>query len=115
MIRDSAQEAHVYAIFEDSGTQVLVRSGDVVNLDLRPLAEGESVLKFDRVLVVGDGNTAAKLGKPFIDGATVTAEVISSIQGEKLTVGKYTRRKGYRRKTGHRQDYIRVKITSING
>ena len=104
----------MYAIFEDSGTQIKVNVGDIVDLDSRVVEEGTKALTFDKVLAVGagDGN-AAKIGMPYLAGATVTAEVMGEAKGEKLRTGKYKRRKGYRRQAGHRQEYLRVKITAI--
>jgi len=105
----------VYAIIEDSGTQIRVRSGDVIDIDLRDLPADADSVTFDRVLLVGDGDAVAKIGVPYLDGATVTAELLGEIAGEKLQIMKFRRRKGYRRKTGHRQHYLRVRIDSING
>ena len=52
----------------------------------------------------------------YVKGASVTAEIVESlVQGEKLFIHKFRRRKGYRRKTGHRQTYTKVKVTAING
>ena len=104
----------MYAIFEDSGTQIKVNVGDIVDLDSRVVEEGIKALTFDKVLAVGAGDgTAAKIGMPYLSGATVTAEVMGEAKGEKLRTGKYKRRKGYRRQAGHRQEYLRVKITGI--
>lgn len=107
----------MYAIIEDSGTQIKVAPGDVLDIDLRDVEEGQSTLTFDRVLLVGDGASSktAKIGMPYIDGATVTAEIVDEVKGEKLHVLKYKRRKGYRVKTGHRQRYLRVRISEISG
>ena len=105
----------MYAIIEDSGTQIKVREGDVVELDLRELEDGETAVVFDRVLAIGDDESdkAATLGAPYVDGATVNGEVVAEVKGEKLFVQKYKRRKGYRRKVGHRQRYLSVRIGSI--
>ena len=104
----------MYAIFEDSGTQIKVNVGDIVDLDSRAVAEGTKTLSFDKVLAVGAGDgTAAKLGMPYLKGATVVASIVGDVQGDKLRTGKYKRRKGYRRQAGHRQDYLRVEITAI--
>lgn len=107
----------MYAIFEDSGTQIRVSQGDVIDIDLRDLGDKKKKLKFDRVLAVGDedGKDEAKIGTPYIKGASVTAEVLEQIRGEKIDVIKFKRRKGYRRKTGHRQSYLRIKIEKIAG
>lgn len=121
-----------YAVIEDRGSQIKVSAGDVIDIDLHPDAvEAEEggkkkskkgggkkahKLTFDRVLAVGDpeGEKAAKVGTPYINGASVDAEVVEEVQGEKLDVIMYKRRKGQRRKIGHRQSYLRVKITNIN-
>jgi large subunit ribosomal protein L21 len=106
----------VYAIIEDSGTQIKVTPGDVLEIDLRSNVDKQPTkLTFDRVLLVGDadGKSAATVGTPYIDGATVTADVIEQFKGEKLDVIMYKRRKGQRRKMGHRQSYLRVKIGEI--
>ena len=104
----------MYAIIEDSGSQVKVSEGDIVDIDPRERPEGDAIV-FDRVLAIGDGESAARVGQPYLDGASVKAELLEEIRGEKLHVMKYKRRKGYRRKIGHRQPYLRVKIASIEG
>ena len=107
----------LYAIIEDSGTQIKVAPGDVIDVDLREITSKAktSKIKFDRVLLVGDADTdeATNIGTPFIKGAAVNAEVLEEFRAEKIDVIKYKRRKGYKRKRGHRQRYLRVKITDI--
>ncbi len=108
----------MYAIIQEGGGQRLVRKDDVVLFDLIDegnTAKGKSVT-FDKVLVIGDGKSVAKIGTPLVGGATVTVEVVEPlVKGEKIFIHKYRRRKGYRRKTGHRQTYTKVRITAING
>jgi large subunit ribosomal protein L21 len=108
----------MYAIIEDSGTQIKVSSGDVLEIDLRAAgknpAKGDT-MTFDRVLLVGGGDKPARIGTPYLAGATVTAEVLEPLLGDKIEIRKYARRKGYRRKAGHRQPYLRVKIGAIAG
>lgn len=106
----------MYAIIEDSGTQIKVHKGDELQLDVRTLADETKSIVFDRVLAVGaaDGSPA-KLGIPYLKGASVTAEVIGEVLGDKTRLAKYKRRKGYRRTKGHRQPYLRVRITEIAG
>ncbi len=103
----------MYAIIEDSGSQLKVAEGDVVEVDPRERPEKDSIV-FDRVLAIGDQKKAARVGTPYLEGASVKAEVLDEVLGEKLHVVKYKRRKGYRRKNGHRQPYLRVKIASID-
>ena len=106
----------MYAIIEDSGTQIKVSPGDVLEIDLRSDVDKQPTkVTFDRVLLVSDaiGQKAATVGTPYVSGATVTAEVVEQFKGEKLDVLMYKRRKGQRRKMGHRQNHLRVKITGI--
>ena len=113
----------MYAIIEDSGTQIKVSKGDVLDIDLRTETpekgsrKGAQTLTFDRVLLIGDaeGSKAANIGAPYLSGASVTAEVVEEVRGDKIDVIMYKKRKGQRRKIGHRQPYLRVKITGING
>ncbi|MBL0922803.1 MAG: 50S ribosomal protein L21 [Phycisphaerales bacterium] len=105
-----------YAIIEDSGSQLKVRSGDVIEVDLRDLADDAKTVTFDRVLLIGDGEKAAKIGTPYIGGASVTADIVErEVKGEKIDIVKYKRRKNYKRKQGHRQRYMLVKVSGIKG
>jgi len=103
----------VYAIVEDSGTQIKVAEGDIIDIDVRDLEKDASSITFDRVLALKDGDGSATLGSPYIDGMNVTAEIIEERLGEKIDVIKYKRRKGYKRKQGHRQKYLRVRVSGI--
>ncbi len=106
----------MYAIIEDSGTQIKVAPGDVVDIDLREVGPRTKKIKFDRVLLLGeDTDGDATIGAPYVNGAAVTAQIIGEVKGNKLDVITFKRRKGYRRKLGHRQRYLRVKIDEING
>lgn len=104
----------MYAIIEDSGTQIMVREGDVIDIDLRDL-NGASTVTFSKVVAKGAGDgTPATIGAPYISGASVTAEVVDPAKkGPKLRLSKYSRRKGYRRTKGSRQEYIRVRVGAI--
>lgn len=103
----------MYAIIEDSGQQFRVSEGDLLDVDLRELAEDAKEVAFDRVLLVS-GEGGIKVGTPLVAGAKVLAEVVNaSLAGPKIHIYKMRRRKNYRRKTGHRQRYLQVKITKI--
>lgn len=104
----------MYAIIEDSGKQFKVSEGDHLLVDVRDLAEGQSELTFDKVLMLGEG-AGSKLGTPYVTGASVGAKIVSAIKMPRVTGIKFRRRKGYRNKFGHRQPMLRVEITSING
>lgn len=102
----------MYAIIEDSGSQMKVQQGDVFEVDLRE-AQADDEIIFDRVLLVGSDTGDAVIGTPYVAGASVSARVLRKTKGEKLQVIKYKRRKGYRRKVGHRQPYLTVEVTGI--
>jgi len=105
----------VYAIIEDSGTQIRVAKGDVLDIDLRDVDAKRKKIKFDRVLMIGESGSVATIGQPYVAGAAVTAEVLEEVKGDKINVIKFKRRKGYRRKVGHTQRYLRVRIDGITG
>ncbi len=105
----------MYAIIEDSGTQIRVAKGDVLEIDLREVDAKRKKIKFDRVLMIGESGTDAAIGQPYVAGAAVTAEVLEEVKGDKIDVIKFKRRKGYRRKVGHTQRYLRVRIDEITG
>jgi len=107
-----------FAIIEESGGQRRVAEGDTILIDLLKggeAAPGET-LTVDRVLMVGEAGGDAKVGTPYVAGASVTAQVVEpAVKGEKITIHKFKPKKGYRRKTGHRQRYTSVKVTGIKG
>ncbi len=104
----------MYAVIEDSGQQFRVSEGDVFTVDLRDMEEDVKTLVFDRVLLVADGDDV-KIGTPLVDGAKVEAEVLNpELKGKKVQSFKLRRRKASRRKTGHRQRYVEVKVTKIS-
>ena len=104
----------MYAVIADSGQQFRVCQGDVLDVDLRTLADDAKEVTFDRVLLVSDEDDI-KVGTPLVTGAKVTAEVVDpEFKGKKVYIYKFRRRKASRTKTGHRQRYVRVRITSID-
>ena len=104
----------MYAIIQDSGSQIKVQEGDVIRVDPRELPPDSATVIFNDVLMVGGiEGTDPKLGRPLVEGAAVTADILSETDSDKLTVIKFKRRKTYKRKRGHRQTYMKVKVTSI--
>jgi len=104
----------VYAVIEDSGQQFRVSEGDVLDVDLRELPENTEKIEFDRVLLVS-GEEGTKVGTPLLDGAKVVGEIITpEVKGPKVHSYYLRRRKASRKKIGHRQKYIRVKIAKIS-
>ncbi|MEM1353282.1 MAG: 50S ribosomal protein L21 [Planctomycetota bacterium] len=104
----------MYAVIEDSGTQIKVSEGDVIKIDVRELPEDAAEMTFDKVMLVGGGSDAAKIGEPYVGGATVSADILEEGRGEKIHIWKFRRRKTYKRHNGHRQNYLKVKVTGIN-
>ncbi len=102
----------MYAIIDEAGKQFKVTSGDTILID-REGNPDEKTITFERVLFVG-GEGQPKIGAPTVAGATVTADVIGPEKGKKVDIIKYKRRKGYHKHIGHRQKYLRVRITGIN-
>jgi large subunit ribosomal protein L21 len=101
----------MYAIISDGNRQYKVEEGQELEINYRDVPAGEK-LTFDRVLAVG-GEGDTKLGLPTVEGASVTAEVLGPVKGEKLVVQKLRRRKNMRRKTGERHIYTRVRVGKI--
>jgi len=103
----------MYAVFKSGGKQHRVVEGETLKLEKIEVATGETI-DFDEVLMVANGEDI-KIGAPIIDGAKVTAEVISHGRGEKVKIIKFRRRKHSMKRQGHRQWYTEVKITGIKG
>lgn len=103
----------MYAIISDRSRQHSVREGDVITCDLMEGQEPGSTVTFDKVLLVSNEGQVT-VGKPTVEGATVTAEVVGAAKGPKIVVFRFKRRKNVRVKRGHRQKHTEVRITSIN-
>ena len=103
----------MYAIFEDGGKQYKVSEGDALLIERRDLVEGQTEITFDKVLMVGEGEQA-RIGMPWVEGASVTAKVTEELKTPKVVGIKFKRRKGYMRKFGHRQQVLKVAIEKIN-
>jgi large subunit ribosomal protein L21 len=104
----------VYAIIRSGGKQYRVAQGDVVSVERDALAgASEDKVTFNEVLMVG--GDSPKVGNPLVSGASVAATVVRETRGEKIIVFKKKRRKNHtKRKHGHRQDLIELRIDSIN-
>lgn len=101
----------MYAVIATGGKQYRVSEGAVLRVEKLDAEEGASV-EFDRVLLVGDGETVS-IGKPFLEGGKVQATVMSQGKARKVEIIKFRRRQNYRRTKGHRQNFTQVKITGI--
>jgi len=100
----------MYAVIETGGKQYKVENGDVIYVEKLD-AEDNTTVEF-KVVAVGndDGIT---VGTPYVEGAKVTAEIVKSGKGKKITVSTYKPKKGEKRKLGHRQPYTKAVIKSI--
>jgi large subunit ribosomal protein L21 len=101
-----------YAVIVSGGKQYRVSEGDVIFVEKLDADAGDSV-KFDQVLSVVDGDDV-RIGKPVVDGASVSANVVKNGKSKKVRVYKMKPKKGYRRTQGHRQPYTKVQIEAIN-
>lgn len=100
----------MFAIIKSGGKQYRVTEGDVVRLEKLNVDAGDS-LNLPVLLVGGE---SVKVGAPFVDGASVQAEVIGHGRGKKISVRKFKAKNNYRRHAGHRQDFTEVRITSVS-
>lgn len=102
----------MYAVIETGGKQYRVQKGDVISVEKLGLIEGEGYT-FDKVLLVS-AEDGIKVGNPYVEGATVAASTIEEGRGKKVVIYKYKSKKGYHKKTGHRQYYTKLMINEIN-
>jgi len=101
-----------YAIIEAGARQYWVQENDVIHVEKLAGEAGKSI-SLDRVLLVNDGES--KFGNPFVAGAKVECEILGNELQTKVINYKFRRRKNSRRKKGHRQDLMMLKVTSIQG
>ena len=102
----------MHAIIETGGKQFKVTEGDTLFIEKLPVESGETVT-FDKVLAILDGDKAT-FGAPVVEGAKVEATVVKNGKGKKIRIFKYTPKKGYRKRQGHRQPYTKVEIGKIS-
>jgi large subunit ribosomal protein L21 len=100
-----------YAIVEDGGKQYKAILGETIEVDKYPLEIGEEI-DLEHVLLVSDGEKVL-VGAPLVKGAKVQATVVAQVKGPKVTVFRYKAKERIRTKTGHRQQYTRVRIDAI--
>ena len=103
----------MYAIIETGGKQYRVSAGDTLQVERLPVEAGKTVT-FERVLLVNNEGKVTT-GAPIVAQATVEADVVEHIRGEKTVAFKMKRRKGYHKKIGHRQELSVVRIKEIKG
>lgn len=101
----------MYAVFRTGGKQFRAEPGFSIRIPSLEAEPGDTVT-FEDVLLASDGSDV-KVGTPVLDGASVTAEVVKHGRDKKVIVFKRKRRKGYRKKNGHRQGFTEIKVAGI--
>ncbi len=102
----------MYAVIKTGGKQHKVAEGEILKVEKLKASEGEPVDITDVLLIEKDGEVT--LGSPFIEGAKVTAKILRHGKEDKITIIKMKRRKDYRKKQGHRQNYSEIQIEQIS-
>ncbi|NWF68767.1 MAG: 50S ribosomal protein L21 [Chloroflexi bacterium] len=102
----------MYAIVRTGGRQYRAEVGKLIDVERLPYEVNHS-FQIDDVLLVGNGD-ATLIGRPQVEGASVTVTVVDQYRGRKILVFKYRQRTKYRRMRGHRQYYTRLRVDAIN-
>ncbi len=103
----------MYAVVRTGGKQVRMTPGEAVRVEKLPGSVGDDIELDDVLLLSGD--SGLKIGTPVVEGARVVGKITAQGRGPKIIVFKMKRRKGYRRKQGHRQDYTEILVDRIEG
>ncbi len=104
----------MYAIVDIAGQQFKVEKEKNIYVHRLKANEGDNV-EFEKVLLIDNDGKDVKIGDPVVEGAKVTAKVLSHVKGDKVIVFKKKRRKGYKVKNGHRQQFTHIQIENIEG
>jgi len=102
----------MYAIVDSGGKQYKIREGETIRVE-KISGEVGAAVTFDQVLLFSDGENIS-VGKPVLENVAVRGQIVEQGKAKKIIVFKYKRRKRYRRKQGHRQQYTAVKIDRID-
>ncbi len=102
----------MYAVIKTGGKQYRVAAGEKIKVEQMPADVGQDIV-LSEVLAVVNGEDA-KFGTPLVDGATVTAKVLSHGRHDKVRIFKMRRRKHYQKHQGHRQNYTELQIEAIS-
>ena len=111
VIKERQVQQLMQAIIVTGGKQYNISEGDTLFIEKLDVNAGDAVV-FDQVLAIVDGENT-KFGTPVVEGAKVDATVVKNGKGKKIRIFKYTPKKGYRKRQGHRQPYTKVEINKI--
>jgi large subunit ribosomal protein L21 len=103
----------MHAVIKTGGKQYRVKEGDVLKIEQLPADIGQ-IIDFNEILMITE-NEATTIGSPFVDKASVKAEVMAQGRHKKIKIIKFRRRKHHMKQMGHRQNYTEIKITAIAG
>lgn len=102
----------MYAVVEIGGKQYRIEPGAEIVHERLPTAQVGDRVTFDRVLLVRNGE-GVEIGHPWVAGVQIVGEVVEAGRGRKVIIQRFIPKKGYRRKKGHRQPYMRTRILAI--
>lgn len=102
----------MYAVLLTGGKQYIAKQGDILKVEKLEGEKGD-MIELDRVLCIKDAEENIHVGRPYIENARIQAKIVFQGKDKKIVIGKYKRRKKYRRKAGHRQHITHLLITDI--
>jgi len=102
----------MYAVIKTGGKQHRVSEGELLTVEKLDGGKGDSVVFDDVLMVAKEGEI--RVGTPVVEGAKVVGEIVAQMKGPKIYVFKRKRRKGFHKKTGHRQELTRMRIKEIS-
>lgn len=103
----------MYAIVKTGGRQYKVAPGDIVTVDRLDGEIGSEIILSEVLMIVDPQKDSIEVGRPVVSGSSVSAEIADQTKGDKVVVFRSRRRKGYRKKNGHRQPLTRLRIKDI--
>ncbi|MBD3327882.1 50S ribosomal protein L21 [Candidatus Peregrinibacteria bacterium] len=102
----------MFAVVEIGGSQYKVSPKDVIEVQKIDGAEGDKIT-LNTVVLLANSDTEAKIGQPYVDGATVEAKILGELKGEKIHIFKMKPKKRFSKKQGHRQNYTKLEIIDV--
>lgn len=103
----------MYAVVRSGGKQVRVEPGLEIRVEKLTGSVGDTIELSEVLMIGGDGES--RIGRPLVDGAKAVGTITAQDRGPKITIFKMKRRKGYRRKMGHRQSFTQIRVERIEG